>query len=328
MSRQLRTALAIAALLLVALLLPNLTNVSQVLLLTEAMIYAAFALSLYLLLGDGGIVSFGHAAFLGAGAYTVGILTVKAELPVGLAFVCAPLVCAVLAVLIGWFSVRLTALYFAMLTMAFGQFLWAITARVDFFGGEEGIIGIPTGFLGIDPDRYYWAALAVLVFVFVVVWIVSRSPFGLALRATRDNSVRAEFSGLSVPLVRLGAFVIAGALAGVAGAMLAITNGAVSPEVGYWTQSGTVLIMVLIGGIRTIWGPVVGAFLLTYGERYIAEAVGSAWEIALGIALILLVLFMPGGVTGGISLAVEKLRGGRDRGRTPDARVGDPVAES
>jgi branched-chain amino acid transport system permease protein len=304
--QNLNRALVVVAL-VVAVLLPSLTGPSEQLLLTQTLIFAAFGLSLFLLLGDGGLVSFGHAAFLGIGAYTVGILTVKWELPLTLAWLLAPVAGAILSLVVGWFSVRLTALYFAMLTLAFGQFLWAITLRVDFFGGEAGLIGVPTGWIGFDPAKFYYAALVVMLIVLVAVVVVRSSPFGLTLRSTRENPLRAEFSGLNVSTVRLIGFVVAGALAGLAGAMLAVSNGAVSPEVAYFTQSEVALIMVLLGGLRSVWGPIVGAILFTFGEHYIARSF-DAWETVVGIAIILVVLFVPGGVTGTIGAAVDRLR--------------------
>jgi branched-chain amino acid transport system permease protein len=294
-----------------------------VLLLAQSFIFAAFALSLFLLLADGGIVSFGHAAFLAGGAYAVAVATTKWEVPVGLAFLLAPVICAVLATIIGWLSVRLTALYFAMLTLAFGQFVYSVIARVDYFGGESGLTGIPSGVVGIDPDRFYYAGLIVLAFVFIVVHVVRRSPFGLALRATRENATRADFAGLSVPHVRLAAFIVSGALAGLAGALLAVTTGTVSADLGFWTQSGTVLVMILIGGMTSMWGPIIGAIALTYGQKYIAEATPEYWQIVLGAALIGLVLFLPGGVAGGLELLWNRMSARQRRSRTS----GEPVAE-
>jgi len=320
-----------AAAIVLALVLPDLTGPSQMLLLTQTLIYAAFGLSLFLLLGDGGLVSFGHAAFLGVGAYTVGVATLKYELPLWQAWLLAPVVGAVASVVIGWFSVRLSALYFAMLTLAFAQFLWAVTLRVDFFGGEAGMIGIPTGPIGFDPVNFYYAALMTALAVLAVVVVVRVSPFGLTFRSTRENAVRAEYSGLSISTVRLVAFVVAGALAGLAGAMLAVANGAVSPEVGYFTQSETALIMVLLGGLRSVWGPILGAFALTYGEHYIAQSF-DAWETVVGIAVILIVLFLPGGITGTIGSALDRLRGD-DRRSGPETRddageTSDPRTEA
>ncbi len=326
-----RASLALAgAGLVVALVLPFVTGPTEQLLLAQTLIFAAFGLSLFLLLGDGGLVSFGHAAFLGTGAYTLGILTVRYEVPLALAWVLAPVAGALMAVLIGWFSVRLTALYFAMLTLAFGQFLWAIALRVDFFGGEAGLIGVPTGWLGFDPRTFYLASLAVMLVVLAAVVTVRLSPFGLALRSTRENALRAEFSGLKVQTIRLVSFVVAGALAGLAGAMLAVSNGAVSPEVAYFTQSEVALIMVLLGGLRSVWGPIVGAVLFTFGEHYIAESF-DAWEIVVGVAIILVVLFVPGGVTGTLADGLERLRGRRTEVTGPSAdgsRRADPAAPS
>lgn len=324
MSRRLSPALVLPVVVLVlALLAPNALNVTQVLLLAQAFIYAAFALSLFLLLADGGIVSFGHAAFLAAGAYGVAVATTKWNIPIGLAFLLAPVICAVLAAIIGWLSVRLTALYFAMLTLAFGQFVYSVIARVGYFGGESGLTGIPSGIVGIDPDRFYYAGLVVLAVVFVVIHLVRRAPFGLALRATRENATRADFAGLSVPRVRLAAFILSGALGGLAGALLAVTNGTVSPDLGFWTQSGTVLVMILIGGMTSMWGPIIGAIALTYGQKYIAEATPEYWQMVLGAALIGLVLFLPGGVAGGVEAAYRRLAPKPHR-RGP---TGEPVAE-
>jgi branched-chain amino acid transport system permease protein len=315
---------ATLAVLVLAVLGPNVLSVTQVLLLAQSFIFAAFALSLFLLLADGGIVSFGHAAFLAGGAYAVAVATTKWEIPIGLAFLLAPVICAVLAAIIGWLSVRLTALYFAMLTLAFGQFVYSIIARVSYFGGESGLTGIPSGVIGIDPDRFYYAGLIVLAVVFAIIYAVRRSPFGLSLRATRENSTRADFAGLSVPHVRLAAVILSGALGGLAGALLAVTNGTVSPDLGFWTQSGTVLVMILIGGMTSMWGPIIGAIALTYGQKYIAEATPEYWQIVLGAALIGLVLFLPGGVTSGVE-QLWKRAVALQRRRRPS---GAPVAES
>jgi branched-chain amino acid transport system permease protein len=265
---------------------------------TEVLALALFAASLNLLLGYGGIVSFGHAAYFGLGAYAAALLVSRAGWPMPVAFALAPLVAALGALVYGFFCVRLTAIYLAMLTLAFAQITFTVALQwYDFTGGDNGIVGVwPVAALS-TPARYYAFALAVTLASFVLLWRIVRSPFGLAVQAIRDDPRRALSVGLDVRLYRLVTFVLAGFLAGLAGALYAFEKGSVFPEFLGIARSIDPLVMVLLGGSSAFGGPVLGAAAFRVLETAVAF-MRDYWGAVLGSVLTLLVLVFPRGIAG------------------------------
>ena len=255
--------------------------------------------------------SFGHAAYFGIGAYGAGLLMKAAGLPMEAALVGGPVVAAIGAVAFGWFSVRLSGVYLAMLTLALAQIAWAITYQWDdFTGGSNGLTGIwPAEWLS-DSRNYYWLALAL---VGLGVWWLRRvlfSPFGYALRAGRDSVLRADAIGIDVKQVQWVAFIVAGLMAGLAGSLFAFSKGSISPESMAVGKSIDGLVMVLLGGLHTLAGPVVGAVSFTWLQDAVARHT-DYWRALLGGIILLLVLIFPDGIAGGIQKLVRNWRPAR-----------------
>jgi branched-chain amino acid transport system permease protein len=283
-----------------AALFPLVAGNYPVKLLQEILIWGIFAMSLDLLMGRAGVVSFGHSAFFGLGGY-VAALALKAQ-PGALAALVWPALAAALAALaIGFFSIRVSGVYFIMLTLAFSQMFHAYAFQVAWLGAEDGIIGVPRASLGgvslASGPAFHLFVVLVCALATAVLWRVACSPFGHVLQGIRENEGRMDALGYPVRNYKLLAFVIAGAVAGVAGACYTQLNGSISPEAFFWTTSGEALLMVVIGGTGTLGGAMLGAaaFILlqslvsTYTER---------WMLILGAMFILFVLFAPGGLVG------------------------------
>ncbi|KQP39797.1 ABC transporter permease [Pseudorhodoferax sp. Leaf274] len=296
-----RTAIAVAALLgLVLVAVPLLTEASSytTVLLIDLLIAALFATSLHFIMGPAGMHSFGHAAYFGLGAYGAALLVRSVGMPMELALLVAPLVAAVGAFVYGWFAVRLSGVYLAMLTLAFAQITWAITYQWDSFtGGSNGLTGVWPSALFADKRMYYWLTLAL---VGLGIWWLRRvlfSPFGYALRAGRDSMLRADAIGIDVKRMQWVAFIVAGAVGGLAGALFAFSKGSISPESLNVTKSIDGLVMVLLGGIQTLAGPVVGAVTFTWLHDTVARNT-DYWRAVLGGTILLLVLLFPQGIAG------------------------------
>ena len=272
---------------------------------TKIMIMAIFALSLDLLVGWTGLVSFGHAAFFGVGAYALALMSPQAAaagmwsslgIAVGVAALCA--------LVVGVFVLRTRGIYFIMVTLAFAQMFYFVFHDTDFGGGSDGryvnvrpdasILGF-TPFDLDKPAQVYYVVLATLVLVFVLLQALLRSPFGRALQGIRANEQRMRALGFPVTSYKLAAFTLAGALAGLAGWLLAAQSGFVNPEILSWHQSGNVLLMVILGGAGTPYGPIVGSFALTMMHEFFSSMTRH-WQLFLGAAIVLIVLFMPGGL--------------------------------
>ena len=284
-------------LLLVLILLPAITPEHTIWLATEAIIFSLFAISLNILLGYGGMISFGHAAYFAVGGYACALLLKDAGVPMGLSIFLSPFISALIALVFGWFCVRVTHLYFALLTMAFAQLIWAFVFKSSFTGAQDGIIGIPLSSTFYSTTNYYYLVLGIVVISILLITIIVNSPFGQMLKASRENEQRTRFIGLNVRWHRLAAFVIAGFFAGLAGALLVLLNRGVFPEIAYWTVSGEVLLMCLLGGTDFLLGPAVGAWALVFLRKYVTDYITS-WELVLGAILIFIVLLMPQGIAG------------------------------
>jgi branched-chain amino acid transport system permease protein len=290
---------------------------------TDVAILALFAASLNLLLGYTGLVSFGHAAYFGVGAYTCAILMKTYGVSFALALVAASANAAVCALVFGLFCVRSTRIYFSMLTLAFAQIVWAICFKWNSVtGGEQGLSNVPypnlawmSSIPGLGAfragDHFY---LLTLLLVGLAFWGLRRivdSPFGSVLTAVRENPERAEFVGVNVRRYQLAAFVVAGAFAGWAGALFGIFNRGVFPDFAHWSKSAEVLIMAILGGIGHFWGPVVGAAILVLLDQHI-DAYTQYWPSVLGSILIVLVFVFPSGVLGTLHPILLRVRRHKD----------------
>jgi branched-chain amino acid transport system permease protein len=264
----------------------------------EIFAFALFATSLHLLMAVGGMVSFGHAAYFGLGAYGAALLLKLAGLPMPAAFVVAPLVAALAAAVFGYFCVRLTSIYFAMLTLAFAQIVYAIVHQWDeVTGGDNGVLSVwPAAWLATPGRYYYWALVATVVGI-VLLRRVAASPFGLTLRAARDHARRAEALGVNIRALQWTAFVVAGFVAGIGGAVFAFLKGSVFPVYTESPMSVQPLVMVLLGGIASPSGPLVGAAVYKLLDTVITRYT-DYWQLVLGAILMVLVLAFPRGIAG------------------------------
>ncbi len=265
---------------------------------TEILIYALFALSLNVIIGYSGNVSFGHAAYFAIGGYANAILLTTHGWPIALALPAAVIVAMLAAAIIAYFCTRLTDIYFAMLTLAFSMFVWAVAFKWrDVTGGDDGFVGVAVPeFIG-ERTSFFYFTLAVVAVSVAILWIICHSAFGRALLAVRENPTRAGFVGINTRLMRWTAFVVAGTFAGVAGALFGMLHRGVFVESAFWTQSATVLIMTLLGGMFSFFGPAVGAATLFILQRLTNEYT-EYWPTVLGVILLVILLFLPEGLAG------------------------------
>ncbi len=276
--------------------------------------FAVFAASLNMLVGFGGMVSFGHALYFGAGAYSFGLIMQHFQLPIPLAFLLAVGFCATVAAVVGAICVRLKEIYFAFLTLAFQMLFHSIIISwTSLTGGDQGLMGgLPRPpFLGLDlvnPTDLYWFAVVVGVGSLLAMRYILQSPFGYTLRMVRDNPDRAKFLGVNVWRVKLLAFVLAGGFAGVGGIIMALLVSGAFPEFTYWTMSGEAVFMVLMGGVNTFIGPVLGAALLL-GFNDVITRVTEHHGLALGAIILLFALVFKHGITDFIVQGWQRITG-------------------
>jgi branched-chain amino acid transport system permease protein len=268
---------------------------------SRILIFALAATSLNLILGFGGMVSFGHAAFVGLGAYTVAILMQAGVTSAWIAWPAAMLVAGIAALAIGAISLRTQGVYFIMITLAFAQMLYYLTISLKGYGGDDGLSlpGRSTLGAGVDLSgdaSCYYAALLLTVLAFIAIWRLLNARFGHVLQAIRENEMRILAIGCPVLRFKLVAFMLAGAFAGLAGALLANLSGFVSPAMMQWNQSGMLLIMVILGGVGHLWGGVIGAVLFLLLEEALSHYT-IHWQFFLGAVLLAVVLAAPNGVT-------------------------------
>jgi branched-chain amino acid transport system permease protein len=309
--------LAVFAALLAA---PFVISVYGVIILTEILTMSLFAMSFNLLFGYTGLLSFGQAGFFGAGGYLAVLTLIHGPESLWAALAAALLGAALLALVIGWFCVRLDEIYFAILTLGFGMMLFTVAHNWrSVTGGSDGLGSFPLPELSLlgmqlslfNPRNFYFLVLFVVVLGVVLLMGVVRSPFGLLLKATRENSNRVAFVGANVRSVRLLAFVIAGALAGVGGALFALFNRIAAPEMLHWAFSGKAVLMTILGGSGVFLGPAVGAAVFFVLEHVIT-AFTTNWMIFLGAILVMLVLLFPKGVLGSALDLAGRPRQGRN----------------
>ncbi|RMF35025.1 MAG: ABC transporter permease, partial [Alphaproteobacteria bacterium] len=295
-------ALLLAALATVPLFGSSFFNV----LVTDIIVFCLFAASLHFILGLGGLVSFGHAAFYGGGAYVAALLVSYADTPMELALLLAPLGAGLAAVIIGWLCVRLTGVYFAMLTLAFAQLIWSLVFQWDeVTGGDDGVLNIwPSDWVS-GSGAYFYLALVIGVGGIILLRHAAHSPFGYALRASRDSSRAAEAMGMNTRRIQWAAFTFAGAMAGLAGGLFVFSKGSVFPTELEIARSFDALIVVFLGGVKTLSGAVVGGAALQAAEDYISRF--EYWRLALGLLIIFVVILAPGGIVGSLRRLGERL---------------------
>ena len=280
----------------------------------DLLVAVLFAASLHFIMGPAGMHSFGHAAYFGVGAYAAALLVLRADFSSEAALLVAPLVSALVAAPIAWFAVRLSGVYLAMLTLAFAQIVWSICFQWDdFTGGSNGLTGVwPSTWLQ-DKASYYWLSLSVVAVSVYLLRRVLMSPLGYALRACRDSVGRAHAMGLNVALVQWLGFVLAAGFAGLAGALFAFSKGSISPDVLGVSKSVDALVMVLLGGVHTLVGPLVGAVTFTALQDSLARST-DYWRAVLGAAMLLLVLVFPQGIAGSLQALWQRVRSPLARG--------------
>ncbi len=320
----LRLAGAAAPILLVLILIPGFVETYQVQLLIYGLIAAIAALGFNLLLGYTGLLSFGHSAYFGIGAYAVAFV-VQYLGPHSMEFyilIGIPVV-AIVSALFGYICVRHTQIFFGILTLAISQVVYSLALKLYWeTGGSDGLrvprpallLGLlsfsgPRGFQQFITSYYYYV-LAVFVVCVVLMWVIVHSPFGKTLQAIRDNEVRARFLGIRIRRFRWIAFLVSGTFTGLAGILWVPLNGLTTPDVLYWTFSGEIVFTALLGGFRNFTGPIVGGLVFTYLKTY-AIATTEYWQLLLGVVLVTLVLVLPTGIVGAISKLGRRLTKGR-----------------
>ena len=296
----------VAVILAVLALLPLVGSSFALVLITDVVIFALFAASLHFILGLGGLVSFGHAAFFGGGAYAAALLSHYASVPMELALFLAPTIAGFLAVIIGWFCIRLTGVYFAMLTLAFSQLLWSVVFQWgEFTGGDDGLVGIWPSDWASETAIYYYITLVLGVGGIILLRHVTHSPFGYALRASRDSARQAEATGIDTKMVQWGAFAFAGAMGGLAGVLFVYSKGSIFPTELEIAKSFDAIIVVFLGGVKTLSGAVVGATSLELIRDFLTRF--EYWRLTLGLLIIFVVILAPDGIVGGARRLGQKL---------------------
>jgi branched-chain amino acid transport system permease protein len=311
---------AVVALVVLA-LLPSYVSLYQVQLLTYGLIASIAALGFNILLGYTGLLSFGHSAFFGIGAYAVafvlryaGINSMELYILIGLPIV------ALASALFGYICVRHTRIFFGILTLALSQVLYSLALKFFWItGGTDGLrVARPTLLAGMLTftgggayqrfvHAYYYYVLGIFALSVAIIWVVVHSPFGKALQAIRDNETRARFLGLRIRRFRWISFLVSGTFTGLAGILWVPLNGLTTPEILYWPFSGEIVFTALLGGFRNFTGPIVGGLVFTYLKAY-AVATTEYWQLLLGVVLVLLVLLLPTGIVGALSALASKAR--------------------
>lgn len=300
----LRVIWPLAALFIILLVLPAILPRFYVYILAVIFVTALLAMSLNMVVGHGGLFQFHHGVFYGVGAYAFALMMTKAGLPMWICFIASPIIAAATGLLIGWFCVRLTSLYFGMLQISLGSLIWAIAFRwYALTNGDDGIHGVPVPDLIASTSNAYYFILAFFILCLIVMYFIHKSPFGTTLQAIRDNPARCSAVGINVRRHQLSAIVVATFFAGVAGVLFVVLEQSVFPDLLFWVLSLEIFIMILLGGWFTFAGPIIGA-AITVSLRTFVGVYTEYWTMILGILLILLIFFLPEGVMGFIG---EKL---------------------
>ncbi len=295
---------------------------------TRIVILAMAAVSLNLILGYGGMMSFGHAAYLGIGGYTVAILAFEGVSSGFIQWPAALATSALFALIVGALSLRTRGVYFIMITLAFAQMAYYLASGLARYGSDDGLgLDSRSQFAGLislsNKTTFYYVCVVLLYASIYLVWRLTNSRFGMVLRGTRSNETRMRAIGFPIYRYKLAGFVIAGTICGLAGALIANHTEFVSPSMMYWTRSGDLMVMVVLGGMGTLFGPLLGAVALLFLEQFlpvvIAAAVrpfnpagavkaGEYWQIVLGPLLLLVVLFARGGIDGLLRMVSSRER--------------------
>jgi len=283
--------------------------------LMNALCFAIFACAFNLLLGYTGLLSFGHAAFMGSAAYATGWLVRSGGLSPELGVIAGTLVAAVLGLLVGLVAIRRQGIYFAMVTLAMAQMIYFICLQAPFTGGEDGLQGVPRGkllgVLPLDNDLVmYFVVLAVFAAVFLSIMRIVHSPYGQVLKAIRENEPRAVSLGYDVDRYKLLAFVLSTALAGLAGSMKTLVLGFATLSDVHWSLSGEVVLMTLLGGMGTFAGPVIGAFTIVGLQNFLADRVGSWVTVIIGVIFVFCVIAFRRGIVGELLAWQQRRRTG------------------
>jgi branched-chain amino acid transport system permease protein len=272
-----------------------------------------FAASLHFLMSVGGLASFGHAAYFGLGAYGVAFLAKAAGLPMIVSLLLGPLLGLLGAAVFGFFAVQLSGVYFAMLTLAFAQIVWSIAFQwVTVTGGDNGILGVWPDKWAAGPASFYWLSLAIAALAVTVLRVIVFSPFGFALRATRDSPLRSEAIGINGKRVQWTAFVISGTVAGIGGALFAYLKGSVFPDSLGISLSVDALVMVLLGGVETVSGAVIGAIVFKAANIWLVSQTDLS-KLVLGGFIVLMVVAFPKGIVGTLETIWNRRRSSEDK---------------
>lgn len=310
------------AVLLVA--VPYILPPYETILFSYGLSFAVAALGFNLLLGYTGLLSFGHSAYFGVGAYAAAFLVKYLHVTSMEIFLLGGILAsALVSAVFGFICVRYTRIFFAILALALSQVLWGLALKLfwvtggtdglrvptpTLLGGAVGALAGPAGKLEFLSYRYYYYVLVVFAACVAIMWIIVNSPFGKALQAIRDNETRAEFVGVQVHQYRWIAFMVSGVFTGLAGTLWVVLNGLVTPDILYWTFSGEIVFFTVLGGFQTFAGPIIGAAVFNFLKAY---AVGATvyWQITLGVVLVTLVLALPTGIVGTAGRLWRRLRG-------------------
>ena len=293
-----RPRLAVAAGVLVLAALPALAGDYTLILMSEVLIFVLFAASLHFMMGGGGMISFGHAAYFGLGAYGAALFVHHLATPMELALGLAPLTAGLGALVFGWFCVRLSGVYLAMLTLAFAQIVWSVAVQwIAFTGGDNGVLGVWPAPWAEGVAVFYWLTLVLCGGGVIALRHLLFAPFGLTLRAARDSPLRSGAVGIDVRGHQWLAFTTAGVFAGLAGGLYAFSKGSVFPDVLAIPRSVDALVMVLLGGVQTLAGPIAGAAAFIALEDHVVRLT-EYWRLVLGGVILLLVLAFPQGLVG------------------------------
>src|ERR1700761_2402127 len=313
--------IAVGVALLLAALLPLFAGNYVLNVGAEIAIFVILAASLHFLMSVGGLASFGHAAYFGLGAYGVALLAKMAGLPMIVCLLLGPLLGCLGAAVFGFFAVQLSGVYFAMLTLAFAQIVWLIAFQwVTVTGGDNGILGVWPERWAASPSHFYWLSVGVAALAVVTLRIAVFSPFGYALRATRDSPLRTEAIGIDGKRIQWTAFVIAGTVAGVAGALFAYLKGSVFPDTLGISLSVDALVMVLLGGVETIAGPVVGAIVYKALNIWLVSQTDYS-KLVLGAFIVLIVVAFPKGIVGVLDTIRNRWRSSSSKSRLLKSQV-------
>lgn len=308
-------------LIVVMALLPLIASPYALVLMLPFVGYGIALLGFNLLFGSTGLLSFGHALFLGVGAYTAAALTSKfGILSFELLLIAAALISGLVSLVIGLLCVRYTRIFFGMLTLAFGMLFHSFLFKFySITGGDQGMRVLKPLLLGMEwrggktvflTGPFYYYVLVLFALLGVAMWRITQSPFGLHLRAIRENAGKAAYVGVEIFRMRLTAFVISAVYGGIGGTILAVTTGLADPELAYWTHSGNLVFMAVLGGSGSFAGPAIGALVFVVLQDFVMS-ITQYWRFVMGSVLVLLVVFMPQGLSGAIELLAGKRSGGR-----------------